>query len=159
MIDNLIKEIFSYDPITGIVEDKSEIFSFSLIHPNGKKYLRTTIGNKQFLAHRIAWFIYYGEWPSKHIDHINGNGIDNRINNLREVSCSENQKNRRLSSNNKTGLTGVFFNKNAFVAQIKSNGNQYYLGRFSNFFDACCARKSADNKFKFHPNHGSVRDL
>lgn len=159
MLNELIKNNFQYDPESGIVSDKFGIFEFTVIKPNGKKYLRTTIGNRQFLAHRIAWFIHSGEWPKCQIDHINGNGVDNRIKNLRDVSNSENQKNRRLASNNKTGISGVYLYKNGFKSQIKSNRKNHHLGTFVDFFEACCARKSAENKFGFHSNHGSVRDL
>lgn len=159
MTEEIISRYFSYDPKTGEVKDLSGTFQFTTIRPNGKKYLRTTIGNKQFLAHRIGWFLHHLKWPENQIDHINGCGTDNRLCNLREVTGSENQKNRRLSSNNKTGISGVFIVKNRYVAQIKNNSEKIYLGSFTTFFDACCARKSAERRFGFHENHGSVRPL
>lgn len=67
------------------------------------------IGERDIQGARIAWAIYYGEWPEreKHIDHIDGNPENNRIENLRLVTQKENNKNRKLHRNNKTGLHGV----------------------------------------------------
>lgn len=158
LLEKYILDNYSYDPDTGLITSSKKT-SFSKVILNNKPYLKVTIKNTQILAHRLAWLLFHGQWPSKNIDHENGNGLDNRIKNLRDVSHSENQKNRRLSSNNKTGVTGVYYTKKGFLAQIKSDGKKYYLGKFDNLFDACCVRKSAENRFNFHPNHGSSRDL
>src|SRR5690606_18776525 len=75
-------------------------------------YQAVAIDGIIYLAHRIAWAIATGEDPaSNDIDHINGDGLDNRLANLRSVSHSINHRNRRLQSNNKSGHTGVFWNK------------------------------------------------
>ena len=157
-LEKYILDNFSYDSNTGIITSIKKT-SFSKVTLNRKPYLKVTIKNTQILAHRLAWFLFYKKWPSNNIDHKNGNGLDNRIKNLRDVSHSENQKNRRLSSNNKTGVTGVYFSRNKFLAQIKSDGEKFYLGRFDSFFEACCARKSAERRLGFHENHGSIRPL
>jgi len=158
LTESYLLDNYTYDPITGIISTHLK-HSFSKVKLNRKPYLKITIKNNQILAHRLAWLLYYGSWPKHHIDHLNGNGTDNRIVNLRDITHSENQKNRRLASNNKTGVTGVYFTKKGFLAQIKSDGEKYYLGKFDNLFDACCVRKSAENRFNFHANHGSARDL
>jgi hypothetical protein len=49
-------------------------------------YLRIKLNRKSYKAHRIAWLLTYGSWPEDQIDHINGNGLDNRLENLRAVS-------------------------------------------------------------------------
>ncbi len=105
--------------------------------------------------HRIAWFLVHGYWP-KEIDHINGARTDNRLCNLREVDRITQRRNQKLGSNNTSGLHGVYWHKNQkkWFAAIKINNVLKHLGSFKNFFEACCARKSAEAKYNFHPNHG-----
>ena len=96
----------SYDPKTGHLSwqrPPSGISGRSLSIWNSRFHGReaftatVTRGYKQgridgvaYLAHRVAWAICKGEWPSGVIDHINGDTSDNRIENLRDVSQSEN---------------------------------------------------------------------
>jgi len=57
-------------------------------------YLKFKVGQKIIKAHCIAWALHYGEWPKQEIDHINRVKNDNRIVNLRDVSHTENMRNR-----------------------------------------------------------------
>lgn len=66
---------------------------------------------KSFYAHRLAWFLYYGVWPKYQIDHINHNRDDNRLENLREVSSQDQNKNRAMSDRNTSGCVGVYYVK------------------------------------------------
>lgn len=70
--------------------------------------------------------------PGKEIDHKDGDGLNNRRSNLRDVSGSQNQANRRVSSNNKTGFKGVRKNirDGRFRARIKIHGNRLSLGTY-----------------------------
>ena len=87
----------------------------------------------------------YGEYPHI-IDHINQNPHDNRIENLRQVSHKENGRNKALNSNNSTGVTGVYFNKdkNFYYSQIKVDGKVKHLGCFSTVKEAKKARQQAN---------------
>lgn len=69
---------------------------------------------------------------NKQIDHINGNGLDNRKSNLRLCTPQENARNRTKQKNNKSGLKGVSFDKtrNKWVARIKIQNRYKFLGRF-----------------------------
>lgn len=118
-------------------------------------YKHGQIFGKMHRAHRIIWAIVYGEWPD-HIDHINGVRVDNRIENLRSVSNKENSRNRRRQSNNTSGVCGVCWNKaaNKWMVQIMVDKNQKHLGYFVDFDEAIAARKDAEAKYNFHPNHG-----
>ena len=58
-------------------------------------YRKVKVDRTYYQAHRVAWLLANGSWPSMQIDHINGTRSDNRLVNLRDVSCRENQKNRR----------------------------------------------------------------
>lgn len=108
------------------------------------------------LAHRVVWAITYGKWPERHLDHINGIRDDNRISNLREADERLNSRNIGIPSNNSTGHIGVTRaeRKGAYIAQIKINKRNIYLGTFESIEDAVNARSDANRKYGFHPNHG-----
>ena len=109
-------------------------------------------------VHRIIWVIVTGEQP-KTIDHIDGNGLNNAVSNLRSVSQSENQKNLRISINNKSGIPGVFWHRkiSKWWSYIEKDDKRISLGYFTDFFEACCARKSKEKELGFHKLHGTKK--
>lgn len=127
---------------------------------SGKKYVRVLISQKGYLAHRVIWVMLKGFEPEQ-LDHINGNGEDNRIENLRASSHSENTKNNRRRKDNISGVTGVFFDKNSskWKAEIRVNTKKIALGYYKDIGDAEISRKAAEKRFCFHKNHGSNRPL
>jgi hypothetical protein len=122
-------------------------------------YFRVSIDYVRYLAHRVAWLIYYGEMPSGEIDHINGDRTDNRIENLRCVSSKGNARNMGLKSNNSSGVCGVCWCKRTgkWQASITVDYKTMFLGRFKSLKDAKSARASAEKKYNFHKNHGEKR--
>jgi len=128
---------------------------------SGKKYLTIRINRRGYSAHRLACFYVNGEWPENEVDHQDGNGLHNWWDNLELATHTENQRNRRLNKNNKSDVCGVHFEKsrNKWVASIRGNDRQIKLGRHKDKFEAICMRKSAENKFNYHENHGQVRPL
>ena len=80
-------------------------------------YRRVMIGYKEYPLHRIIFMIHHGHIP-KVIDHIDGNPLNNRIENLREASAQTNQYNRKLSKNNTSGCKNVSFNKKNKLWQV-----------------------------------------
>ena len=108
------------------------------------------------LAHRVAYAVHHGAWPSKHIDHISGVRSDNRIANLRDVSHTENLRNSAMRSNNTSGVVGVMWSESLgkWRGQIRVHGKPIHLGIFEDFDDAVSARAAAEVQHGFHPNHG-----
>ena len=120
-------------------------------------YINVSVFGKLYPAHRVAYALYNGTCPDDmEIDHINHVRSDNRIDNLRLVSKSENRKNQSISSKSTTGVTGVYYNRarRKFVAQIKINGDVKYLGIFDSLEEAKSKRKEAEEEYGFHSNHG-----
>ena len=117
--------------------------------------------NKNYHTHRIAWLIYYGEWPKNQIDHINQDPTDNRIENLRDVTYAENNKNRTLQNNNTTGYSGVSFYKHKrykkYRARIRINNIEKHLGYYDTVEEAAAVRSVASINYNFHPNHGNEK--
>ena len=83
--------------------------------------------------HRLVWLYHTERWPDEQIDHINGNPLDNRIENLRDVTRSVNMQNqRRATCKSKTGLLGVYPHRKKFAAGITVDGKIQHLGVFAN---------------------------
>jgi hypothetical protein len=140
-----VSQMLDYDRETGIFTWKSSpqgrikagSIAGSMHHP--RLYIDIRINRKNYKAHRLAWLLEYGEWPSQDIDHINGDRRDNRIENLRLCTNTQNQANARLRKNNKIGLKGVHRYYNRYIA--KCNG--LYLGTFATKEEAHAAYVAA----------------
>lgn len=126
--------LFSYDPNTGSLVRRK----------NGKNacqaglYWRVRIDGVLYVAHRIIWRMAHdGDMPDE-LDHINGDKKDNRLCNLREATVSENMRNWKLRSNNKSGLKGVSYKTRCrkWVAQIQVNKKNRHLGLFNDPYEA-----------------------
>lgn len=154
-----LKELLNYNPDTGI-------FTWRYSRRGAKKgstagsndgygYTSIRVNSKPYGSHRLAWLYMFGAWPKNQIDHINHDRVDNRIENLREVTRQENGRNLALNKKNTSGVTGVRRKGNQWYATIGVNGSKVRLGGFKDKFEAICARKSANNKYGFHKNHGS----
>lgn len=159
---NKLKSILEYNPDTGLFVRLKRSGARGIAGDvagckNNNGYIVITIDGKLYQSHRLAYLYMTGEWPNN-IDHINHSRNDNRWINLRSVTCGENQKNKSKQKNNKTGITGVCWSsrwKN-WRAQINGNGKNIAIGHFIDKFEAICARKSAENKYGFHKNHGAA---
>lgn len=118
-------------------------------------YYSGSLFGKKYKAHRIIWKFVYGEDPLT-IDHINGNKLDNRVCNLRNVSQAENARNSSKSKSNSSGCVGVVFDKsrNKWAARIHDVDKMINLGRFDKFEDAVLTRKQAEKELGYHENHG-----
>ena len=128
------------------------------IADQGYRVVRVTWDGKalECQQHRIVWAMHYGQWPTKALDHIDGNRANNAITNLREVTVAENLKNKRMQKNNTSGHMGVSWDKSRSMwrAKIQVNGKVLLLGRHANIEDAIAARQAAEVEYGFHENHG-----
>ena len=101
-------------------------------HQSGK-YVLASVDYTLYKLHRLIWLWHFGSFPEKHIDHIDGNPSNNRIENLREANNSENMQNQRKARvNNKLGIQGVYQVKNRFRAVLTTNGKTTHIGYFDN---------------------------
>ena len=120
--------------------------------------IRITLNGKSklYYAHRLAILYTEGHLPLEQVDHIDGNGLNNRRDNLREVSNQENNKNMPMRSDNTSGYTGVYWSKRdqKWHARIKVNGKYIHGGYFTNKEKAITKRKQMEVEYEFHSNHG-----
>ena len=109
-------------------------------------YVLITIDGKLHKAHRLAWLYVHGYIPEYGIDHINRNPSDNRIANLREVSQSCNARNATLRVDNKTGITGVCWNRfdRKWKVQAVVNGKNKHIGQYATKWEAAMMRWKAE---------------
>lgn len=110
---------------------------------NGQKYKTIGLNGKYYMCHRVAWFYFYGSWPNGRLDHINGNMTDNRIENLREATASENQFNKKVKRGSASGVKGVSRSWNKWKAEITAFGKTYRLGSFDTLEEAAEAYREA----------------
>lgn len=121
-----------------------------------------SVGSKgvKAYAHRIVWFMHYGEIPKGFdIDHINHDRTDNRIENLRIVSRSENLKNKGVVLSS-SGEMGVYWSaaSGKWDASLTVDGKKRYLGLFTSIDEAKKARVIANKIHGYHENHGKRND-
>ena len=160
LTQSYLKSILSYDPETGIFtwKERSDVPKESNSRFAGKEpgykqkgkntfYRRIVINGKLYLAHRLAWLYMMGNWPPKQIDHIDGNGLNNRFENLRLADNRQNKGNSRIYKNNKLGIKGVHKRRNRYVAQISISGKCIHLGYFDTPQQASTAYKRAAEKY------------
>lgn len=103
----------------------------SLGHRIKSGYYLASVDYQLYKLHRLIWLWHYGQWPDKHLDHIDGNPSNNRIENLREATDAQNMQNqRRARANNKLGVQGVYKVNAKFRAVLTTNGKTQHLGYF-----------------------------
>lgn len=172
---SFVSECLAYDPDTGVLSwrarpdahfaSRNAASVWRSKHagrvagsPNAKRRWSTKINGRLYQNHRLAWLLHYGTWPEDQLDHINGNPEDNRIANLRAVSATENQRNRKMNKNNTSGKNGVYLHSrdNVWVSYIREGGRQKHLGNFIDMSDAVAARSAAEKVLGYSPRHGKA---
>lgn len=160
-----VMELLDYDPDTGVFTRKvsrGNVRAGSVAgshHPQG--YLRIAIDGKNHKAHRLAYLIVHGFTPNA-IDHINGNPADNRIDNLREATIQENNRNTGKRVTNSSGYKGVYWKKQSqkWMAYITVTRKNIHLGYFTNPEEASAAYEAAAKKHFgefYRPKHAILQ--
>lgn len=164
LTQSVLHEFLDYNPKTGELTWKKKYTrkvvvgqrAGSISTKNRHRVLRFM--GELYAEHRVAWFHYYGKWPDGHIDHVNHNEQDNRIENLRDVTQAENNRNTSKRKDNSTGHVGVWLNKlnskKKFMAELYLSGKRVHYSSHYTLEEAIAARKSAEQIYGFHPNHG-----
>jgi len=159
-----LKEVLNYNSDTGIFVWRRTVSPKGVKGNiagtiNGRGYRHLGYKGRIYRLHRLAFLYVKGHFPKDQVDHINQNKLDNRWINLREVTSQENNRNLPLSSRNKSGVVGVFWDKSCskWKAVIWNQGKAVNLGHFFDKFEGICARMSAHNKYGYHENHGRTK--
>lgn len=157
-----LRHLLAYDKITGVFRwlqrEGEENRGWNLrwagketgTKPLGNGYCYIMLGGKPRLAHRLAWYLVTGEWPDAQIDHVNRNRTDNSWANLRQATNQQNQLNTGIRSTNKSGVTGVSWNKKRerWYATITVDGRMRGLGYHRQLDDAAAARRAAELRYR-----------
>lgn len=159
-----VRELFDYSPVTGVLTWKVSLSrrvrvgaaaGFVNISSAGPR-LKVGIHGQQYMVHRIIWLWMKGRWPRYEVDHENRDGLDNRWDNLRRATPSQNGINRRLQSNSTTGFKGVCLPtaKRRYTAHIKIRGKHRHLGCFDTAEEAAACYAEAAKEL-----HGEFADV
>lgn len=132
--DDLLR-LVSYDPEAGIITRRVRTSNRVRVGDaigsmSSSGYLMGIIAGQRGCIHQFAWFYVHGTWPDHWIDHKDGDKLNNRINNLRQATASQNLGNKKRQSNNTSGFKGVHPKRNKWCAQIKHMGKCQTLGVF-----------------------------
>lgn len=158
-----IFEYLDYDEATGVVRWKKSrrkvragSVAGTVARCRTNNYIQIGFNYKLYRAHVLAWAIKKKSWPHGEIDHVDGDGLNNRWKNLRVVDRSTNAMNRKLSSNNTSGINGVTWHKRAkkWNARIYINGKEVGLGLYADILDAKNARLEAERDLAYTKTHG-----
>lgn len=118
------------------------------------------VDRRTFFYHRILWVFHYGPIPpGMQIDHIDHDRSNNRIENLRLVTHSENQRNLSRFKNNTSGHAGIRWSKekNKWRTRIHNRNKEIHLGYYNDLDEAIEIRRKAEILYGFHPNHGKEK--
>jgi len=157
-VEQRIRSLLRYDPKTGnlfwiacpVPAGKTQAATWESLknRPAGQRKenrVVVIIDGRAYQAHQLAFFLPCGRWPAAGINHINGDGLDNRLVNLREASHEQSMQSRKRHRNNKSGFPGVRWHPRAgkWEASVRYRGRLKYLGLFETAELAAKAARSA----------------
>ena len=127
-----MREFLHYDPVTGLITNKvvrrGARAGDAAGQVNGCGYRRLFFRWKYYYHHRVAWALFYGEQPPDYIDHVDGNGMNNAIDNLRKAEHRQNLGNQKKRADNTSGYKGVAIVKKTGRYSARVSGR--HLGTF-----------------------------
>lgn len=132
LIPEDIGDVFKYDSTSGRITRKVRQGNYKagtlcVATDYPKRYYTLRYKGHMYLQHRVGWFLHHGTQPPEYIDHINGDGLDNSIANLRAATRSENQCNITVTARSTTGLKGIMPVRDGtlFRAEVCVQGKRY----------------------------------
>lgn len=148
-----VREGLSYDALTGQfrwARPGPKVTVGSIAGTVIRGYCMIHFRGVDYHAHRLAWLYVHGSWPSGDVDHRNGNRLDNRIENLREATRSQNCANMGVARHNSSGFKGVSYNRltGRWHAYISHEGRRHHLGLFGTVEAAAAAYDEAAIRLK-----------
>ena len=164
-----LRALLDYDPYTGdliwkitrnqYAQRGSIAGTIDIDLRNGDKRRRIMVDGTIYYASRLIWLWMTGSFPLNDIDHQDQDSLNDRWENLRDIDHGENMQNLRIYKNNKSGYPGVYWHKKnqRWAVEINVNRESIFLGCFIEKADAIKARKAAEKRYGFHPNHGRER--
>lgn len=148
-----LKSVLSYDSQTGIFVWRVQLgWKGRAGSPAGTRHARgythIMVDQKLHLAHRLAWFYVTGNWPKDKIDHIDCDRANNRFDNLREATASQNSQNSKKREGKASKLKGVSWHvrNRKWESRIKRDGKQIRLGLYGTEEEAHAAYCKAANE-------------
>jgi hypothetical protein len=138
-----LKQLLSYDPLTGVWRwlvdrgrnprrSRAGDVAGRISQPNKPNggYRCIQVDGRSYRSNRLAVFYMTGAWPEQLVDHENGIHDDDRWENLRPATNSQNQQNKKLQCNNTSGFKGVYFDRRRgkWRASIYCNYGRHSLG-------------------------------
>jgi hypothetical protein len=149
-----LRELLDYDPATGEFRWRERVgfgarFTGKVAGTRSKRgYFHIWHAGRQYLAHRLAWLHVHGVWPEGDLDHRDMDKSNNRIENLRPATRSQNSANRGAPKHNSSGLKNVQWHRAArkWTASITVNYQKVYLGLFDSRAGAIAAHVAAAEK-------------
>lgn len=157
-----LRELLHYNPLTGVFTNRTTRGNArkgaEAGCPSGDGYRQITLDGRLYRTHRLAWFYMTGEWPDPEVDHDDGDHGNNRWGNLREATTGMNAQNRKKSTRNKSGHTGVCWHggHKKWMAYITVDRKRLFLGRFDDVAAAAAVYVKA--KAELHAFKPRLRD-
>ena len=149
---DLMRSLLDYDPETGSITWRPQAGRVRVGkiagYKNSRGYLLINLNKGIVRAHRAAFALMTGEWPEMQVDHINGNKLDNRWENLRICENWQNSANKGIIRSNTSGIKGVWWNRSnqRWHAGIYVKNTSVHLGYFDRIDDAADAYRKAAEK-------------
>ena len=150
LTQRIVRDALDYNEGTGILKWKipagfnTQIVGKTAGSVTEQGYSRLCINGVQIFAHRIIWLYKHGYLPENQIDHIDRNRLNNRLDNLREVTQVCNSRNSGNPKTNTSGVKGVYKKDNGWQVSVKVFQKIHYIGFSLEFSEAVCLRLAAE---------------